>query len=351
MTHGGDIYRHDINIDYSVSLNPLGPPQEVYDAIKEGLKHLGEYPDPKQESLRSALAYADGVRPENVLAGNGASELIMGTASYVNPKHAVLFTPCFDGYRHALNALSACRVTDIPMSREDDFRLGSDIIRLMPADADMIFLCDPWNPVGLSIDGAVLDDILEYASDAGISVLLDESFYYLSDKAMSEPGRSRNLQALIDRYPGLYIIRSYTKLFALPGLRMGYVITDEKNIPGIRKILPEWNISLPAAYAMEACAGFMCERDHIARSLEMISGERLHLCGLLKDAGCKVYPSDTVFVMFNSDIELYEPLLKRNILIRDLSGMPGLGRGFYRTAVRSSADNVLLAAAIHDIRH
>ncbi len=351
MTHGGDIYRHNISIDYSVSLNPMGTPQEIYDAVQEGIAHLGDYPDPRQESLRRALAYSDGVKPGNVLAGNGASELIMGVTSYVNPKHAILFTPCFGGYRHALEPLAGCRVTDIPLSREPGTDIDGSITDRIPADADMIFLCDPWNPTGRNIDGSALDDILEYSSDAGISVLLDESFYYLSDKALSEAGRSRDIQALTVRYPGLYIIRSYTKLFALPGLRMGYVISNEDNISGIRRCLPEWNISQPAAYAMEVCAKVMTGGGYITRSLEMIAGERQHLSRLLAEAGCKVYASDTVFMMFSTDTDIYEPLLKKGMLIRNLADMPGAGQGSYRTAVRNSADNELLAAAIRDIRH
>ncbi|MBR6389828.1 MAG: aminotransferase class I/II-fold pyridoxal phosphate-dependent enzyme [Lachnospiraceae bacterium] len=351
MTHGGDIYRNDISIDYSVSLNPSGTPGEVYDAIKAGMTHLGEYPDPEQESLRCALACADGVKAGNVFAGSGASELIMSVTSYVNPKHAVLFTPCFDGYRHALGALSSCRVTDIPLSPEDGFVFEGRITDCIPSDTDMIFLCDPWNPTGRNIDGHVLDGILEYALSAGISVLLDESFYHLSDKAVSEAAGSRDIQALTDRCSGLYIIRSYTKLFALPGLRMGYVISNERNIRGIRKRLPEWNIGLPAAHAMEACAKVICTGDYIKRSNELIAQERQHLSRMLTDEGCQIIPSDTVFVMFTSDMELYEPLLKKGMLIRDLTDMPGAGRGYYRTAVRSRADNKLLATAIHEIRH
>lgn len=350
MPHGGDIYRNKIISDHSVNLNPYGTPDEVLEAIRNGLAHLGEYPDPEQESVRTALAHADGVEPANIVAGNGASELITGVMRHVDPHRAVLPVPCFDGYRHALNALGACEVTEVPLSTGDDFTPDAGLAERMPPDTDLICLCDPWNPTGRNIDRTVLTGLLDYASARGISVLLDESFYHLSDKAVSPDGRDRDLRGLIARCPGLYIIRSYTKLYALPGLRMGYVISDERNIEGIRSKLPEWNISQPAAYAMEVCADLMRGTDYIERSHELIVRERAHLSEMLKSAGCTVYESDTVFVMIRSDVELYGPLLHRGILIRDLSDMPGAGPGYYRVAVRDRESNERLAAAIREIR-
>ena len=358
MSHGGDIYRNHIHTDHSVSLNPAGTPGEILEALRQGIARSEHYPDIRQESVRRALSASDGVSPENVWAGNGASELIMTITGFINPRKAVLFTPCFEGYVHALEAIDGCEIIRIPLmagkglsETVDDRGLHNVdlcLTELMPDDADMAFICDPWNPIGRNIDENELMSFLRITSARGIKVLLDESFYHLSDKAAEADKRA--VDRLIREHPGLFIVRSYTKLFALPGIRMGYVITNEENIAGIRRRLPEWNLSQPAAYAMEAGAGVIADGTYIRTSLDLIRRERAYLMHELDEAGCRVFMSDSVFIMFHSDVELYEPLLSEGILIRDLKDVPGLGDGWYRIGIRNGKENERLVSEISRIR-
>ncbi len=362
MSHGGDIYRNHIHTDHSVSLNPAGTPGEIYEALSLGIAHSAQYPDIRQERVRRALSASDGVSSECVWAGNGASELIMAITGFVNPHKAVLFTPCFEGYAHALEALDDCEIIRIPLMAGNgfsgtlndfslhnlDFCFNHHLAELMPDDADMAFICDPWNPVGRNIDESELMTFLELASAHGIKVLLDESFYHLSDRAAAAD--QRDVERLIREHPGLFIVRSHTKLFALPGIRMGYVIADEAGISGIRSRLPEWNLSQPAAYAMEAGAGVIADGTYVRASLDLIRREREYLMHELGEAGCRTFKSDSVFIMFQSDVELYEPLLAEGILIRDLRDVPGLGDGYYRICIRTGQENERLVSEIRRIR-
>ena len=191
--------------------------------------------------------------------------------------------------------------------------------------------------------------ILEKARDIGSSVLLDESFYMLSYKSVCGPFRDTG--EFLERYGNLYIIRSYTKSFALPGVRMGYVLTCPENVRRLAGYLPEWNLSSLAASVMKACAKTVLEGDFLRASLDYIQAERQFLVRGLEGLGLKVYESDTVFVLFKcvAGVDLYTALLDRKILIRDCADLPGLGKGYYRVAVRCRKDNEQLINVIGEV--
>ena len=356
MTHGGDIYRNKVHLDYSVNLNPEPVPESVICALSRGIREAGAYPDPDEERVRGAVARADGVDAANVFAGNGASEILLAIVRAFSPASALLIEPCYSGYRYALDSLGSCRIREACLREEDGFAVTEEILPAIDGGADILFLTDPWNPTGRNIAPRLLEEILERAEQNAAAVVLDQSFYMLSDApaAQSEPGLESigvsaehrtgkdSLRSLIKTYKNLIVVRSYTKLFSLPGIRMGYVVSSADNVKKIRRQLPEWNLSSTAGCAMEACAEILSGGARKICDYTMIARERAYLSAELTKMGCKVYGSDTIYILFRSDQPVYDKLLDRGILIRDCSNYRGLGRGYYRIAVRSPKENKTL---------
>ena len=349
MGHGGDIYRNRVDLDFSVNLNPAPVPEAVRQAIRAGIRDACAYPDPEQEKVRTAIAKADGVKAENVFAGNGASELILAAVRAVSPKKAVLMEPCYLGYSYALQSLSDCEIIRVQLDRKNGFSLTGKECEDMDLGTGMLFLTDPWNPSGGNIPDTVLLSVLERAEERGNAVLLDQSFLFLSDKgaAYQNPGAA-GAADLIRRFENLMILRSYTKLFSLPGIRMGYILAREDMIGRIRRQLPEWNLSSPSGSAMEACASLLSEGEEVF-DCQKNAEERAYLSDALKKLGCAVYPSDTIYILFEADPDLYHKLLQRGILIRDCSDYNGLGRGYFRVAVKDHASNSTLIRTMEQI--
>ncbi len=337
MPHGGDIYRNKVNIDMSVNLNPHAIPDSIFSALSNGIKASGAYPDIDQQSVRNALSSIDDLDSTYCLAGNGASELIMAVTATIAPKKAAVICPAFSGYKRALSRIDGCEVDLICSEADDGFEFSEDLITRIPADTDLICIADPVSHTGKNIDDTDLDKLLEYSEAHGMSVILDESFFFLSER-MREYVR-RDTASYIKRYPGLYIIRSFTKLFALPGIRMGYLISRPQNIQTVKRQLPEWNLSIPAQYCMEECVSVLKEGSFIHDSLHTVSQGRQFLKQGILEAGYTVFDSDTVYLCFKADPLLYGYMLKRGILIRDLKNEEALGSGYFRAAVKNEAEN------------
>lgn len=367
MAHGGDIYRNKVEMDFSVNLNPVPVPEALSEALRRGIREAGFYPDPEQEDVRNALARLEGVGKDCVFAGNGASSLILAAVRAVSPGRALLIEPGFSGYRHALRSLRSCEIREYFLKEEDGFALTEEALGALEGGVDMVFLSDPWNPTGQNIDEEVLLLFLEAAREKGAAVLLDQSFFLLSRKGAGGTGTPG---ALLAEYGNLIIIRSFTKLFALPGIRMGYCLTAPEMIRKLQSQLPEWELSSPAASCMKAGAEMLAGDEALAVDYEGLERERTFLASELVKRGLVVYPSDTIYLLvrvpeggagrpgmaqaFPSD--LFRALLGRGILIRDCGDYPGLERRspdtepfYFRIAVRDHFTNMKFLDALDDL--
>ena len=341
MNHGGDIYRNKVEMDYSVSLNPMGTPQEVKDAILGSMDSIGNYPDPLQEDVRDAISGAIGLHRDCIYAGSGASELLMAAAQVIQPKKAFLFEPSYTGYAHVLRSVG-CEAAHHVLKEEDGFRIGDQAKDTIPWDADLIILCDPGNPTGVNIEEEILCGIINKAKEIGAAVILDESFLALSEKQR---------QGGFEGWEDLYVITSLTKLFAMPGIRAGYVTTSPSNIEMLRAFLPEWNLSIPSGAAIKAGMKVIRDTDFLPRTHELIRKEREYLKDGLSEAGLKVFKSESPYLLFKGPEELYEKLLSKAVLIRECSDMAGLEKGFYRIAVKDHTENEKLIRILKEIIH
>ena len=335
MLHGGGIYGLKTEYDFSVNLNPYPTPLKVREAIAGAVADVSRYPDIEQTAFREAVALSEknGLKASNIIGGNGASELLVAVLRYLAPKRALLPVPSFYGYIHSLNMLEGCETEEYQLSEERDFEMDGGFIDRITERTDAVIIANPNNPTGRCTDEGILDRIMRRCADTGASVIIDESFLKLSEGSSAKK--------YIGKIPGLFIISSYTKLFSIPGVRVGYVIADDKDTEKLGRFLPEWNLSVFADAAGKACAGVLMEDHFIRASLEMIKGGREQLAGALRSSGIKVYPSDTNFILVRTERDLYGELQKHGILIRDCRNFKGLGEGYYRIAVKKHEDDLI----------
>lgn len=348
--HGGNIYGNEIEYDFSVNLNPLGPPKSVQDALVAALNHVEEYPDPEYRELRRGLANYWQLAEEQIVPGNGASELIPGIIRTLSPKSCMVTAPCYSGYETVLNAAApSCRIHRIPLRAEDDFTLPENICQeIARVKPNLLILTNPNNPNGKRISANRLREIVDACRTAGTVLLVDECFLALSggdEDSLIHCIRSEALPAVV--------LRAFTKTFAIPGVRLGYAVCSGFPAARIRRELPEWNLSVFAQYAgraaLEATAGGTS--GYLAASVEMIAREREFLSAELEKLGLRVFPSDANYILFQSrDRELHQKLLDKGILIRDCRDYHGLTAGFYRTAVRTHRENTALLRCLRNIK-
>lgn len=358
--HGGNIYGNEIEYDFSVNLNPLGPPKSVQDALAAALNHVEEYPDPEYRELRRGLANYWQLAEEQLVPGNGASELIPGIIRTLSPKNCMVTAPCYSGYETALNAAaSSCRIHRIPLRAENDFTLPENICQeIARVKPNLLILTNPNNPNGKRISANRLREIADTCRAAGTVLLVDECFLALSggdEDSLIHCIRSEALPAVV--------LRAFTKTFAIPGVRLGYAVCSAPTAERIRRELPEWNLSVFAQYAGRAAFGNVTPgtpapetsaggtSGYLAASVEMIAREREFLSAELEKLGFRVFPSDANYILFQSrDRELHQKLLDKGILIRDCRDYHGLTAGFYRTAVRTHRENTALLRCLRNIK-
>lgn len=343
--HGGNIYGNEIEYDFSVNLNPLGPPKSVRDALAAALNHVEEYPDPEYRELRRGLANYWQLAEEQLVPGNGASELIPVIIRTLSPKNCMVTAPCYSGYETALNAAApSCRIHRIPLRAEDDFTLPENICQeIARVKPNLLILTNPNNPNGKRISANRLREIVDACRTAGTVLLVDECFLALSggdEDSLIHCIRSEALPAVV--------LRAFTKTFAIPGVRLGYAVCSAPTAERIRRELPEWNLSVFAQYTGTAAGG---TSGYLADSVEVIAREREFLSEELEKLGFRVFPSDANYILFQSrDRELHQKLLDKGILIRDCRDYHGLTAGFYRTAVRTHRENTALLQCLRNIK-
>lgn len=345
--HGGDIYRNFIRLDFSINNNPLGTAESVSDALLEGVLRADNYPDILCMDLRREIEAYTGVDRDCIVCGNGASELIMALGRFISPGTALLVEPCFSGYERALETVG-CSIIHHMTAKDSGFSINAaalaDAIR--EAEPDLVFIANPTNPAGTLVTTGGIEIIAAACMSVGASLIVDECFMDMVEDCGSfsavpalKGGAGDGAGIQSDAGAGVYIIRAFTKSYAIPGIRLGYVMCPDRNSArDMGKLLPEWNVSLPAQLAGVAALG---ERKYISKALDLIKKERAYLEETLRELGMEVFKSRANFCLFYypGEKDLYERLMDKGILIRDCSDYKGLSKGFYRVAVRSPEGN------------
>ncbi|MDG2992152.1 threonine-phosphate decarboxylase CobD [Candidatus Synechococcus calcipolaris G9] len=330
-------------LDFSASINPLGPPSEVISALEAALGQLGHYPDPLCTHLRHILSQIHHLDPPWILVGNGSAELLTWAARELGEREQVwLVTPAFSDYGRALAAFGA-RVSRYPLiNSSGQFQPDlQPLVRRLRSPLGVI-LNSPHNPTGHLWSRSDLIPFL----DSGALVVVDEAFM-----DFLPPERDQTLISLVEEYPNLMILRSLTKFYALAGLRIGYVLTHPDRLARWQAWRDPWAVN---SLALVAGVRSLGDRRFQEQTWAWLGSARDHLfAGLSAHGALTPWPSAANFILVESSIstsQLQRDLLTHHrILIRDCLSFPELGDLYFRVAVRSRAENERLLAALDDL--
>lgn len=330
--HGGDIYRNKVNIDFSVNINPLGMPEGLREALYNAVAKCQEYPDMEAVGLKHALGSLYNISEDCFLFGSGASEIFMGIVHALKPRKILIPVPSFYGYEYAANAVES-DIVYFQLKEENEFTFQDGFFEVLTEDIDILFIANPNNPTGKRIDKDYLKKVLEICLQKNIYVVLDECFIEFC-------GNEYSMLSEIDKYDNLLIVRAFTKIYSIPGVRLGYLVTGNRQLlKQTAGQMPEWNISTFAQEAGVVCAG---QTEYVARTVEYLKKERLYLTEGLRSLGMQVFDSEANFLFVYCEDPLYDELLKHGILIRNCENYKGLSKGYYRIAVKRREDNEVL---------
>lgn len=346
--HGGDIQTFverfgRAPLDYSANTNPLGISPAAKAAISDVLDDAHRYPDPYCRQLREALSEKEQVPAEYIVCGNGAADLIFRLVMAVRPHRALLLAPTFSEYEESL-IQCGCECEHYFLFEERNFMLDEGILERISSDIDILFLCEPNNPTGACSSPALLERIAARCQETKTLLVIDECF----NGFLTQPAR-QSLVHFLPTMPQLVILKAFTKLYGMAGLRLGYLLcSDEALIARIGKVGQHWAVS---SLAQAGGCGALTEEEWLQETRDIIAGERPRLQKALEDFGCKVFDSDANYVLFYSpDHELDSTLAQEGILIRNCSNYRGLTAGYFRIAVKTAQENTKFIHALLQIK-
>lgn len=348
LIHGGDwagffeSYGFDA-LDFSANISPFGMPEGVKNAVIKSLEYAHRYPDPLCRSLVKKISQKENVPERSCLCGNGAADLIFRLVLAVKPKNALITAPCFAEYEQALN-VCRCNVHRFVLILENEFRLDETFLDSIGEKTDMVFLCEPNNPTGITTKKELLMKIAEKCRKVGAVLVIDECF----NDFLDNPEEHTMKDALKD-YENVVILKAFTKMYAMAGIRLGYCLTyNEKLLQKTHSVSQPWAVSSLAQAAGEAA---ISEDSYVATVRSLIKKERLWLKDELKDFGFSVIDGEANYILFRSEIKLYESLKDKGILIRSCGNYYGLDENWYRIAVKTHDENEKLISAIREVRY
>ncbi|TYP56795.1 threonine-phosphate decarboxylase CobD [Thermosediminibacter litoriperuensis] len=353
-SHGGNIYevskRFKLNhreiLDFSANINPLGFPDSVRRIIWEKIDDIIHYPDPGQVELREAASVYYGIKPENILSGNGSVELINLTLEALRPSKVIIPSPTFTEYAFA--SQNRRIKTELVDMTKNDFYWDDDFVESIKAricPGALVIVCNPNNPTGYLIVKDVIKTLIDETERAKAFLLLDEAF-------MDFVGESQSLCTEVMSCPNVIVLRSLTKFFALPGLRIGFALGNEKLIKKIEKLKDPWNVN---TFAGAVGSAVLKETAYIEKTRKYISQEREFLWDGLRQISCfKPFrpAANFIFVKITAKFGagfLARELLKRGIAIRECGDFAFLDDSYFRVAVKDRKANETLLEALREI--
>lgn len=338
QVHGGDVYRYPDAIDYSSNMNPMGTPEAVIRAAQESMSRIANYPDVRCDRLRAALSAAEQVPQDWLICGNGAAELIFSLAFALRPGKALVAAPTFAEYEQALRAAGS-EVCFYSLKRENGFEADEGLAEAIRREKpQMVILCSPNNPTGLLIPDQVMEQVRDVCRREDVFLVMDECFL-----DFVEDGEKLSQKPYLEEQK-LFILRAFTKRYAMAGLRLGYgICADPEVLEKMHEVMQPWSVSIPAQAAGVAA---LAQEEYVRESLKVVKQERAFLRGVLEEHGFYVYDSRANYLFFRASRGLREALLEHGIMIRSCANYRNLGEEYYRIAVRKREDNEKFKAAL-----
>ncbi len=333
--HGGYFFQNDRMNDFSANINPLGMPEGVKNALIHSIHDFEKYPDPNCTKLVKKLSDKIGIAPEYIVCGNGAADLLYRMIHTFKPKISVICTPSFSEYQKALAEIDSA-VIPYALHEENDFILDDGLLKILDHPVDMLILTTPNNPTGKLISIELLENICKKCLENHIIFLCDECF-------MEFVNRSENFTAKNFLNENVVILKAFTKIFAMAGLRLGYAVFGSlEKAERVRKTGQFWSVSVPAQIAGIAA---LEEDRFLKNTVQMTAKEREFLQNELRKTHLKIFSSEANFILLKCGLPLDEMLFHQNILIRNCGNFKGLNENFFRIAVKKHKENSELILA------
>jgi threonine-phosphate decarboxylase len=312
-------------LDFSANVNPLGPSEKALATIREAMDLIGIYPDEYPVRLTRCLSERLQIPADTILGGNGATDLLYFWIRSIRPKRATLVVPTFGEYRKALES-AGCEIEAVHLGANDFFRLPARM-----NGTELVIVTNPNNPTGAYTPP---EEMVEWISR------LDRSTQIFVDEAFVEFTAQRSLVRYIDRFPNLWVLRSMTKFYALPGLRLGYLAGS-----GVRELQEKrepWQVN-----SLAEAAGIASLKDHAYEeaALQLVQRERIRLWKELQGLNsiCAFPTSANFFFARCASDELLDrliaTLMENRILIRDCRGVEGLAGPHFRFGIKTRPEN------------
>ncbi len=356
VSHGGDVWGFsrkngvppECVLDFSSPINYLGPSPKAVEAIEKAARIIRFYPDPNPIEFKRELAdYVGDVAPENIITGNGSIEIIYMLPEFLAPDFkGIIPVPSFTEYEKAV-----LRVHGEPVfvKLPEDFSLDSeDIKKAVTDDTKIVFVCNPHSPSGTFYSKETLLELADFCHQNDIVLAIDENYVEFVSS-----GRFFTMAPYVEKYDNLFVIRSVTKFFCMPGVRFGYGIAGKKFISALEEVRMPWNVNSLAVFATMAA---LRDREFIENSKVSVATQKAKLAIMLKEIGAfRVFPSETNFLLVKilnkriTSTRLKEEMAKKGMLIRDCSTFVGLDDSYFRVTARSPEENLKLVEALTEI--
>lgn len=369
--HGGNIFKfaHEQRIepyeviDFSANINPLGPSQRGLSALEAQLRYISHYPDATNDDVLNAIADTYGMNKNQIVVGNGAAELLYAICRLPGYTCAFVPAPGFSEYKEAL-AASRIPVRDIfYRPREDDngkpyfevpyLALETFAAELKGQDGRIIvFLGNPNNPDGTLLDKNHIRTLASMLKDANSLLVIDESFIdFVGNDTLQD--NKYSMRSLVNEFDNIIVVHSFTKFYAVPGLRIGAVFSNPQIIDQLNTFIPTWSVNtLAQAYTKSA----LNDVEYVKRTKQVLHEEQHYMYNALDAiAGITVYPPSAIFILFHIEQEgvtadsINEALKKYNMIVRNCDSYMGLNSQWVRVAIKDHDNNVRLVDTLTDI--
>ncbi|WP_273325442.1 pyridoxal phosphate-dependent aminotransferase [Vallitalea guaymasensis] len=333
-----NINKYDI-INFSGNVNPLGVSKNLLELLLKNVNVIGMYPDRAYTKLRKQLAKYIDVNYENIIVGNGSTELISIFINIIKPTKALIVGPTYSEYEREIS-IGGGSSNYYPLKEELDFKINiKDLLSNITDDMDLLVICNPNNPTSTSIYSEDIKCILEYCHEKNIYVMVDETYIEFTKEMYKITS-----VGLTNSYDNLFITRGVSKFYASPGLRLGYGICGNKTImEKINNLKNPWTINSLASFAGEV---MFEDKEYIKMTKDFIEQERNRIYKELDSwKDIQVYPPTANFILIKilrDDIDsqqLFETLIQKKIMIRDASTFPFLNSQFFRFCFMNKEQN------------
>lgn len=317
-------------LDFSENVNPAGVPDFIKNEWIDYLQLLQRYPDPEGEPFLSAVAKYHDISTENIVLGNGAAEIFSLLATYFRGNNAIILHPTFSEYEATLKE-NGVEIQRVICEDLVNWKLPIDELQQTMQNADVLYLCTPNNPTGALPSKEELHQLIAFAKESNCSIVLDEAFIDFVDEHASF------IQSVKEN-PQLIIVRSMTKMYAIAGIRLGYMVAAPEIASAIRKLAPHWHINGIAAEIGARCLS-MEEDAFRQQACDYAEQMRTRFQAFLRRNHCVVTNSVTNYVSFQLPViaqsqNFFTYMLKKGIVLRHTENFIGMEGTWFRVGMK-----------------